>query len=1325
MLTPHLASRTRAHRQPAIAFRRAAPAALLLAAAAGAAPPALPQFPSISADGSVVVFAHAGDLWAVRTGGTGGVSGPVLAQRLTAFPGDEGRSAFSPDGTLLALDAERDGPRNLYTLALPQGTTPSAPGAPLALGAVRRVTTTDRGQSLSAFSHDGRELWFTSSGEPSIYRSPRMYRVALPDPAASAPSGTPGSPPARPTRLTDAFGFSPRPTADGKGMLFFRHRLDATRPIYQGSGAPDLFSLDFATGTFTQLTTHARSDAEPFATGDGGVVYLSSRDGQFNLWRLPPRATDAAAAQLTTFKPTPADTTIAHGVRDLSVAPGGRFAVFCVWDTLYTLDLSAPGAAPKALTPLIPGEDAAPPDQRVAVGRLVRDAALSPDGKAVAVVARGEVFVRSTEKDRPTRRVTTTHAREGSLAWSPDGRILYFESDATGIPGIYAAAVTMTKDDLAKDTASAAASDATPAKPEPGADGNADAKPETKPDAKAEAKGDSKAPKKPDHGKRWADALTFTTFPVLVAGDALTGEAYTRPLPSPDGKQLLVTRGRGDLLVVPTPTLPTEDAALAKASPAPLAESAARLVFSCWNEPEVLWAGDARHVVFSAEDTNFNADVFLLDTAPPAAGAPANTPINLTRHPDLDHSPALSADGKVLVFLSDRDADTNGRDGVYAINLDRALDGLRPYELAEYYKDAGEKAKKRKPLGASADDTPAASPASSRRAATAKAPPAAKTPADPVPATAPSTEPAAPAEPAPASDPAGDDAPKDAKPAPDAAERERKPAAASSAPTEFKPFTFDADDAWRRVRRVVDSTANAGNLAITPAGDRILFTQSQEGSSTLVSVDYKGAERRTVASGTVSNVTISLTGDRVLYISAGEAALGRPTGGGGGGGGGSTASAAPTGGGGAGAGGGGAAASAAGGDDRMTIDATIGVDTLAQQRQKFLEAAHTIGLKHYHNTRKGLDWPALTTRYLSLAERVRTDSEFNRVFNFMLGELDSSHMGISGGRDPLPPPATVPVGRLGADLAAAPGGLRVARIIPGTPAERPALRTHARLLENDLITAVNGTSVLAPGQPDDALPTADPDALLLGTVGQETLLTVRRNGQPEPLTILLAPISAGADSAARYQDEVARNAAAVSTLSGGRLGYLHIRAMDGASVRDFERDLFAAADGKDGLVIDVRDNGGGATADILLSALTAPRHAYTAARGVSEASVPKDAYPRDRRLIYGYARPITVLINQNSFSNAEIFAHAIKTIGRGRLVGTATYGGVISTGGFTLIDGTTVRLPFRGWYLPNGTDMENNGATPDLNVPRTPQDEAAGKDAQLEAAVKDLLGRLG
>ncbi len=116
-------------------------------------------------------------------------------------------------------------------------------------------------------------------------------------------------------------------------------------------------------------------------------------------------------------------------------------------------------------------------------------------------------------------------------------------------------------------------------------------------------------------------------------------------------------------------------------------------------------------------------------------------------------------------------------------------------------------------------------------------------------------------------------------------------------------------------------------------------------------------------------------------------------------------------------------------------------------------------------------------------------------------------------------------------------------------------------------------------------------------------------------------------------------------------------------------------------------------------------------------------YPQDRKIYATWNKPITVLCNQNSFSNAEIFSHAVKTLKRGQLVGVPTAGGVISTGAATIMDMGMLRLPGRGWYLLNdGRDMELNGAVPDHVVWPQPGDMPRGKDAQLAKAVQVLMG---
>jgi tricorn protease len=123
-------------------------------------------------------------------------------------------------------------------------------------------------------------------------------------------------------------------------------------------------------------------------------------------------------------------------------------------------------------------------------------------------------------------------------------------------------------------------------------------------------------------------------------------------------------------------------------------------------------------------------------------------------------------------------------------------------------------------------------------------------------------------------------------------------------------------------------------------------------------------------------------------------------------------------------------------------------------------------------------------------------------------------------------------------------------------------------------------------------------------------------------------------------------------------------------------------------------------------------------------------YPQSRLPLYSWVKPIIALCNEHSFSNAEIFSHAIQTLRRGSLVGVPTPGGVISTGGSSLIDGSFIRIPGRGWYVGTTNrrdalrDMEGNGAVPDVIVPLQPGQMSAEEDAQIIQAVKTLLDQI-
>lgn len=491
------------------------------------------------------------------------------------------------------------------------------------------------------------------------------------------------------------------------------------------------------------------------------------------------------------------------------------------------------------------------------------------------------------------------------------------------------------------------------------------------------------------------------------------------------------------------------------------------------------------------------------------------------------------------------------------------------------------------------------------------------------------------------------------------------------------------EDAWLRTTRITHFPGSESSLEITPGGDRLVFNADIDGHS-LYSIKWDRSDRKRLT-GHAQVQHITSQGDKVVFVSNGRAGT------------------VPAGGGNA---------------EDVDITDTLRIDLRAQSSQKFREAARTLGESFYHHNMKGLDWNQLTEDYHELARRARTADEFNDISNRFLGELSASHLGVRAS-DPASP-LRQPRGRLGTihhpvTLDSGGKGYKVTEVIAKSPADLGTMALH----EGDIITAIE----LKPFTETDTV-----ESRLQGRINRETIVTLLRrhptsaDADPLELHALITPVSSAEFSQLRYRHWRLKCADLVERLSDGRIGYIHIQAMNQPSLDMYERDLYAAAGGRDGLIIDVRNNGGGWTTDRLLASIMAPDHAYTIPRGADLDAV--GHYPQDRLFIQRYTLPINMLCNEKSFSNAEIISHAFKNLGRGTLVGQQTHGSVISTGGFSLIDGTSVRLPSRGWYTHKGTDMENNGAMPDLLVVQRPEAEAADEDVQLRAAVEDLLKRL-
>jgi tricorn protease len=187
----------------------------------------------------------------------------------------------------------------------------------------------------------------------------------------------------------------------------------------------------------------------------------------------------------------------------------------------------------------------------------------------------------------------------------------------------------------------------------------------------------------------------------------------------------------------------------------------------------------------------------------------------------------------------------------------------------------------------------------------------------------------------------------------------------------------------------------------------------------------------------------------------------------------------------------------------------------------------------------------------------------------------------------------------------------------------------------------------------------------------------------------------------------------VHSKSDKRIGYLYIASMNEENLRKFEKDLYEEMD-KEGLIIDIRYNGGGSIHDELLNILRRTAYAYSIERGGQK------AYSS----LFKWNKPTVLLINDFCYSDAEIFPAGFKELGLGTVIGVPTYGAVIGTVDIQLHDGTYFRVPGTGWYLLTGENLENTPVEPDIFVQNPPEDDGSSSDHQLTRAIEVLLDQI-
>ncbi len=381
------------------------------------------------------------------------------------------------------------------------------------------------------------------------------------------------------------------------------------------------------------------------------------------------------------------------------------------------------------------------------------------------------------------------------------------------------------------------------------------------------------------------------------------------------------------------------------------------------------------------------------------------------------------------------------------------------------------------------------------------------------------------------------------------------------------------------------------------------------------------------------------------------------------------------------------------------------VEPAEEWRQIFEEAWRMERDFFYDPGLHGADWTAVHARYAPLVPYVRSREDLRYILDQVGGELSVGHS-FTGGGD-YPAVDTVRTGLLGADLVAENGRWRIRRILsteswnPGLSA--PLAAPGVRASEGDYLLAVNGRDLTA----DD-----NPYQWLDGTADQQTAL--RLNSRPSPdgsWTVTVVPVRS--EAALRQRAWVEDNRRMVDSLSDGRLAYVWVPNTGGSGFVNFNRYFFAQQD-RDGAVIDERFNGGGLLDDYMVDLMS-----RKLIGGVTNDAADGTDY---RLPMAGILGPKVLLINELAGSGGDYFPWAFRQLDVGPLIGQRTWGGLVAAcAPYALVDGGYITSPCSAVFSGDHWVAENEGVPPDIPVYFDAKDYAAGRDPQLERAVREAL----
>jgi tricorn protease len=388
----------------------------------------------------------------------------------------------------------------------------------------------------------------------------------------------------------------------------------------------------------------------------------------------------------------------------------------------------------------------------------------------------------------------------------------------------------------------------------------------------------------------------------------------------------------------------------------------------------------------------------------------------------------------------------------------------------------------------------------------------------------------------------------------------------------------------------------------------------------------------------------------------------------------------------------------------------VRLDRNAEWTQIFNESWRQMRDFFYAPNMHGVDWPAQRTKYAALLPSVSTRNDLTYLIGEMISELHIGHAYVGGG-DRIEAPR-IKTGLLGAEISrdAASRAYRIDKILPGenwqTKTRSPLTELGVNVRAGEYILAVNGQSVRD---------LANLYTALIGTVGKQVVLRV--NAQPTDegaRDVTVIPI---ADEAPLYYEQfVAQNMAYVAQKTGGKIGYLHIPDMGPEGLNEFVRRFYPQLN-KQGLIIDVRGNGGGNVSPMIIERLQ---------RELTMINIRRNGTPSTNpaQMLLG---PQVTLLNEYSASDGDLFPYRFREKGLGKLIGKRSWGGVVGiSGSLPFTDGGDLRKPEFAPYAKDGKSwiIEGRGVDPDIVVDNDPAREFRGEDQQLDKGIEVILEEL-